>query len=70
MEKQILDFCPRPNFYEGIARLFDFGGTIDEYFYYVSENDADYKALVSDWVAVGGDIEKALDIFKTDYIDK
>ena len=49
----------RPSFLTGIARLFDFGGTLNTYHYRPGGKDAkeaDARAIASDWEAVGRDI--------------
>ena len=49
-----------PSFFEGIGRLIDCGGTLNEYNNSQSGAEADYKALKSGWGAVGGDIRTAV----------
>ena len=53
----------RPSFVMGIARLFDFGGTLNTYYQLTDEdpNEADARAIASDWEAVGKDIADAMD---------
>ena len=51
----------RPSFLEGPARLFDFGNTLFEYNYSMTPEQADYFATLSDWRAVGQDIQAILD---------
>ena len=46
----------RPSFSEGIGRVLDFGGTLDEYNRSVSTEQADRVAIRADWEAVGNDI--------------
>jgi DNA modification methylase len=50
----------RPSFIEGMSRLFDFGGTLQEYNEHESGDVADYEAIKRDWQAIGGDIFKSL----------
>lgn len=50
----------RPSFLEGWARIFDFGGTLQEYNRSANEQAADYYAIAADWRAVGQDIHAAL----------
>ncbi len=48
----------RPSFLEGVARIFDFGGTLNTYYYVSTDEDpreADARAIASDWEAVGKD---------------
>ena len=49
----------RPSFLEGIARILDFGNTLNEYNYSQSEEDADENALWMDWAMVGSDLRIA-----------
>lgn len=49
----------RPSFLEGVARIFDFAGTLSEYNRSRTGEEADYQALLSDWLAVGDDIREA-----------
>ena len=50
-----------PSFFEGIGRLFDWGSTLNNYNTSESEEESDYKALVSDWASVGEDMRMAVD---------
>ncbi len=49
----------RPSFIEGVARLVDIGGTINEYNTSASPVVADCTALAGDWNQVGADIRQA-----------
>ncbi len=49
----------RPSFIEGVARIFDLGGTLSEYNICDTGEQADYWALWSDWHAIGNDIREA-----------
>ena len=53
----------RPSFIRGVARLFDFGGTLNTYHYLQDEDpaEADARAIASDWQAVGKDIADAIE---------
>ncbi|NOZ73081.1 MAG: hypothetical protein GXP38_14445 [Chloroflexi bacterium] len=46
----------RPSFWEGIARIFDFGNTLQEYNTVLTPESSDYLALLADWYAVGDDM--------------
>ena len=46
----------RPSFVEGMARIFDMGGTLNEYNSSLSGEEADAIALWSDWAAIGNDM--------------
>ena len=50
----------RPGFFEGMARIMDFGNTLNRYPRYRSASEEDTLALRSDWIAVGGDIRAAI----------
>lgn len=52
----------RPSFLEGLARIFDFSGALNEYNISATPEQADARALRSDWMAVGDDLRNALDI--------
>jgi hypothetical protein len=54
----------RPSFVTGIARLFDFGATINVYNESRSEEEADAIALEQDWKAIGDDLRKAVIQYK------
>ena len=46
-----------PSFIEGMSRVIDLGGTLQEYNTSETENKADMEALRSDWRAVGDDLK-------------
>ena len=50
----------RPSFLEGIARLMDFGNTLDKYKSYPSGAEADYAAIARDWAMIGLDFRNAV----------
>lgn len=50
-----LFLCARPSFVEGISRLMDFGGTLNEYNRSLAPAQADYLALYADWRLIGRD---------------
>jgi hypothetical protein len=50
-----------PSLSSGAARLFDFYGTFDGYNRSANEAEADAMAMFSDWLAVGQDIQGALE---------
>ncbi len=68
MEKEILDLCARPSFFEGVARLFDFGGTLNHYKYSKTSMEADYRAILSDWRHVGYDLRTAMQQYSDLYL--
>jgi len=50
----------RPGFVEGVARLFDFAGTLNTYNSSPTGEAADRRAIGADWRAIGQDIERAV----------
>lgn len=48
------------SFIEGVGRIVDFGLNLNKYNFSESGEEADYRALKSDWYAVGDDIRKVL----------
>lgn len=50
----------RPSFLEGIARIMDMSGTLNEYNRSESPEEADTRALRSDWYAVGDDLRTSI----------
>ncbi|GAB4245398.1 MAG: hypothetical protein Kow00129_05300 [Thermoleophilia bacterium] len=55
-----------PSFIEGMARTFDLGGAIEELSYNSSATpeEADARALGSDWSVVGQDLQRSLDEYE------
>jgi hypothetical protein len=53
-----------PSFLEGVARLFDFTGSLNVYQCSDSPEQADFKAISSDWIVVGDDFRKAIKDFQ------
>ena len=49
-----------PSVIEGVARLMDFGGTLQQYNDSDTENEADARALGNDWDTVGNDIRVSI----------
>ena len=54
----------RPSFIEGAARVFDLGGTLNEYNYTQTGHEADAIALWMDWAAIAQDIHDAIGEFE------
>jgi hypothetical protein len=50
----------RPSFLEGIGRILDFAGTLNEYNSSLTPEQADYLAIRSDWRQIGSDISRAI----------
>jgi hypothetical protein len=57
----------RPSLCEGLARLVDIGGMLNEYNYSDSPQQADIRAILSDWEAVGVDIRAAIAQFEKEH---
>ena len=60
----------RAGFFEGMARIMDFGNTMDRYPKYRSASEEDTLALRSDWVTVGGDIRAAMREFDENQVNE
>ena len=50
----------RPSFLNGVARVLDFAGTQNTYNSSGTADEADARALASDWESVGKDIRNAM----------
>ncbi len=59
-----LHLFARPSFLTGVARVVDFGGVLNTYNVSPSDEEADYYALLSDWLSVGDDLEHALEQYE------
>lgn len=51
----------QPSLLEGVARLFDISGALNEYNFAVSGEDADFLAIRSGWYAIGRDMRVVID---------
>jgi hypothetical protein len=51
------------NFWEGMARVLDVGGTMVVYNESPTIEEADMRALSSDWQAVGDDLRNTMNIY-------
>lgn len=56
-----------PSFWEGMARLVDCEGLLNQYNYSSSDDEADFKAIRSDWENVGLDLLTAMSHFERDH---
>lgn len=54
----------KPSFLEGVARIFDFGGTLNGYNDSPTGEEADAAAIRSDWEAIGQDMHNAIESFE------
>lgn len=52
----------RSSFISGLGTIFNIAGKFYRYNYSKSPEEADRKALISDWFAVGDDMRKAIEI--------
>jgi hypothetical protein len=50
----------RPSFLEGLARILDLSGSLQEYNYSKSGEQADARAISSDWEMIGEDIRTSI----------
>lgn len=53
-----------PSFFEGIGRIGDFSGVLNQFNYSKSPAEADQKAICSDWMKVGSDLKSAMNKFE------
>ncbi len=53
-----------PSFLNGMARVLDFGASLQEYNESVTPKEADYNAILRDWMVVGEDINQAIDQYE------
>jgi hypothetical protein len=60
----------RPTFLEGLARILDLGGTLEEYNVSSSPSDADTRALQADWLAIGDDLKQAVRLVQAEAVNK
>jgi hypothetical protein len=51
---------PRPSFFEGLARIFDFRNRLNLYNLSATAEEADARAIYLDWCAVGQDMRHAI----------
>lgn len=51
----------RPSVTSGLARMFDFAGSFDDYNHSATEDEADAKAIFADWAVVGDSIRSAME---------
>jgi len=52
-----------PTFLTGAGRVIDLGASLERYSYNLSRTpgEADTRAIVQDWAAVGGDLSRAIE---------
>lgn len=66
---QMMFLSADPSALEGAARLLDFGDTLTHYNTSLSEREADLIAISSDWLAIGEDMQKAMDKFAAEHAE-
>jgi len=52
----------QPSVLEGVSRILDVGGTMQEYNQSISTAEADARAIYNDFRAIGNDISRATEI--------
>jgi len=57
----------KPSFIEGMSRLLDLGGTLQEYNSSESEQKADIKEIKNDWRAVGDDLRFSVSSYEQNF---
>ena len=70
MNHQKFQLFVQPSFFEGMARIVDFGSFLNEYNTSKNSDEADWRALLSDWEAVGKDIFNSTKIFEKEHAFK
>ena len=58
-------FKTRPSFLDGMASMMDFSEVQERYNIDATEKEADIKSLQADWLAIGKDMRKAIEIYAT-----
>lgn len=56
----------QPSFASGFARLVDFSCAFDAYNHSSTEQEADTRAILADWLAVGFDLSEAMQRFEAE----
>lgn len=69
MKKRIIRYktnylFPKNNFWVGMGSVLNISGSYFDYNYSRTENEADLKALISDWINVGEDIKESIEKFE------
>ena len=60
INNEMFQLYAEPSLIQGMGTLFDVSGSLLEYNYSRNENEADFKALASDWRTVGQDLKRAI----------
>ncbi len=64
MNGQAFKLYAQPSIFEGVARIMDIFGDLNQYNYSDNISEADYRAIFSDWEIVGKDILNAIEEFE------
>jgi len=56
----------KPSFMNGAARVFDLGCGLPSYNQSETGEEADYRAILSDWLVIGKDIKAAINQFSNE----
>lgn len=59
-----------PSFFRGMAATLDIGNTLTIYNESTTPEEADYKALYSDWSVIGENITYAYGVWGRDHVKK
>ena len=54
----------RLSFVKGLARIMDFGNTLNEYNTSPADEEADFTAIGADWYRIGQDLHDAIEQFE------
>ena len=57
----------KPSFVEGISRVLDLGGTLQEYNSSETEQKADMEEIKNDWRAVGDDLRFSISDYEQNF---
>jgi hypothetical protein len=57
-------FKRKSSFIEGASYLFDLSNSESKYNVDITEKEADFRSLASDWAAVGSDMKKAFELYE------
>ncbi|MBU1289978.1 hypothetical protein KKG85_01930 [Patescibacteria group bacterium] len=60
----------RPSFIGGVAHVLDLGANLQIYNKSKTADEADYIALLNDWIAVGDDIRMSINKYEQENKDK
>ncbi len=61
---------PKPSIIEGISKMADFRTLRERYAELLEKENADYRAILSDWISVGQDFQTSIDIATKELSEK